>query len=105
MDFLRSFGAHAAVAVEGAALLEVASSRLRRLETTLREIEGEISGQRDLDALVATISRRAAELLDADTGGVYLLDAAGEGAAPARGLQLARVDAGHGHRGGEGSSA
>jgi GAF domain-containing protein len=77
VDFLRSFGAHAAVAVEGAALLEVASSRLRRLET-IREIEGEISGQRDLDALVATISRRAAELLDADAGGVYLLDATGK---------------------------
>jgi GAF domain-containing protein len=76
VDVLRSFGAHAAVAIEGAALLEVASSRLRRLET-LREIEGEISGQRDLDALVAMISRRAAELLDADTGGVYLLDEAG----------------------------
>ena len=77
VDFLRSFGAHAAVAIEGTALLEVASSRLRRLET-LREIEGEISGQRDLDALVAMISRRAAELLDADTGGVYLLDEAGK---------------------------
>ena len=77
MDFLRSFGAHAAVAIEGAALLGVASSRLRRLET-LREIEGEISGQRDRDALVALISRRAAELLDADTGGVYLLDEAGK---------------------------
>lgn len=76
VDFLRSFGAHAAVAIEGAALLEVASSRLRRLET-LREIEGEISGQRDVDALMATISRRAAELLDADTGGVYLLDETG----------------------------
>src|SRR5262249_57646724 len=71
VDFLRSFGAHAAVAVEGAALLEVASSRLRRLET-LREIGREISGQRDPDALVVTISRRAAELLEADTGGVYL---------------------------------
>ena len=81
VDFLRSFGAHAAVAVEGAALLEVASSRLRRLET-LREIEGEISGQRDPDALVTTISRRAAELLDADTGGVYLLDAAGKALRP-----------------------
>ena len=73
VDFLRSFGAHAAVAIEGAALLEEASLRLRRLET-LREIEGEISGQREPDALTATISRRAAELLDADTGGVYLLD-------------------------------
>ena len=81
MDFLRSFGAHAAVAIEGAALLEVASSRLRRLET-LREIEGEISGQRDRDALVAMISRRAAELLDADTGGVYLLDEAGKALRP-----------------------
>ena len=81
VDFLRSFGAHAAVAVEGAALLEVASSRLRRLET-LREIEGEISGQRDPAALVTTISRRAAELLDADTGGVYLLDAAGKALRP-----------------------
>jgi GAF domain-containing protein/ActR/RegA family two-component response regulator len=77
VDLLRSFGAHAAVAIEGAALLEAASSRLRRLET-LREIEREISGQRDPDALLATISRRAAELLDADAGGVYLLDEAGE---------------------------
>jgi GAF domain-containing protein/CheY-like chemotaxis protein len=77
VDFLRSFGAHAAVALEGAALLEIASSRLRRLET-LREIEGEISGQRDPDALMATISRRAAELIDADTGGVYLLDEGGQ---------------------------
>jgi GAF domain-containing protein/CheY-like chemotaxis protein len=75
VDFLRSFGAHAAIAIEGVALLELASSRLRRLET-LREIEAEISGQHDPDALVATISRRAAELLDADTGGVYLLDEA-----------------------------
>jgi GAF domain-containing protein/CheY-like chemotaxis protein len=77
VDFLRSFAAHAAMAIEGAALLEVASSRLRRLET-LREIEAEISGQHDPDALLATISRRAAELLDGDTGGVYLLDDAGE---------------------------
>ena len=77
VDFLRSFGAHAAVAIEGAALLEVASGRLRRLET-LREIETEISGQRDPEALMATISRRAAELLGADTGGVYLLDEAGK---------------------------
>ena len=78
VDLLRSFGAHAAVAIEGAALLDVASSRLRRLET-LREIEAEIPGQRDPDALLATISRRAAELLEADAGGVYLLDE-GEGA-------------------------
>ena len=75
--FLRSFAAHAAMALEGVALLEVASSRLRRLET-LREIEAEISGQHDPDALLATISRRAAELLEADTGGVYLLDEAGK---------------------------
>jgi GAF domain-containing protein/CheY-like chemotaxis protein len=74
--FLRSFAAHAAMAIEGAALLDVASSRLRRLET-LREIGAEISSQHDPDALLATISRRAAELLDADTGGVYLLDEAG----------------------------
>jgi GAF domain-containing protein/CheY-like chemotaxis protein len=77
VDFLRSFAAHAAMAIEGAALLEIASSQLRRLET-LREIEAEISGQRDPDALLATISRRAAELLEADTGGVYLLDESGK---------------------------
>ncbi len=77
VDFLRSFAAHAAMAIEGVALLEVASRRLRRLET-LREIEAEISGQHDPDALLATISRRVAELLEADTGGVYLLDEAGK---------------------------
>jgi GAF domain-containing protein/CheY-like chemotaxis protein len=76
VDLLRSFGAHAAVAVEGAALLEIAASRLRRLET-LRAIEREISEQRDPDALLATISRRAVGLLDADAGGVYLLDETG----------------------------
>jgi GAF domain-containing protein/CheY-like chemotaxis protein/anti-sigma regulatory factor (Ser/Thr protein kinase) len=76
VNFLRSLGAHAAVAIEAAALLEVASTRLRRLET-LREIEGGMSGQRDPDALMATISRRAAELLDADTGGIFLLEGQG----------------------------
>jgi GAF domain-containing protein/CheY-like chemotaxis protein len=81
VDLLRSFAAHAAVAIEGAALLEVASSRLRRLET-LREIQEEISGQRDPDALLATISQRAVELLDADAGGVYLLDETGESLRP-----------------------
>ncbi len=61
VSFLRSLGAHAAVAIEAVALLEVASTRRRRLET-LREIEGGLSAQRDPDALMATISRRAAEL-------------------------------------------
>jgi GAF domain-containing protein/CheY-like chemotaxis protein len=75
VNFLRSLGAHAAVAIEAAGLLEVTSTRLRRLET-LREIKEEMSTLRDPDALMATISRRAAELLDADAGGVYLLDGA-----------------------------
>ncbi|HEX2480431.1 MAG TPA: GAF domain-containing protein [Methylomirabilota bacterium] len=76
VSFLRSLGAHAAVAIEAVALLEVASTRLRRLET-LREIEGGLSAQRDPDALMATISRRAAELLDADRGGIFLLEGQG----------------------------
>ena len=40
VSFLRSLGAHTAVAIEAVALLEVASTRLRRLET-LREIDQE----------------------------------------------------------------
>ncbi len=81
VDLLRSFAAHAAMAIEGTALLELASTRLRRLET-LREIVAEISGHHDPDALLATISRRAAELLDADTAGVYLVDDAGKALRP-----------------------
>jgi GAF domain-containing protein/CheY-like chemotaxis protein len=71
--FLRSLGAHAAIALEGAALHEAGASRLRRLEM-LREIEREISRQRDPDALLETISHRAAELLQGDAACVYLLD-------------------------------
>ncbi len=73
---LRSFASHAAVAVEGAALFEAATSRLRRLET-LREIEREISRQRDPDALLGLIVRRAAELLEGDSATVFLLDESG----------------------------
>jgi GAF domain-containing protein/CheY-like chemotaxis protein len=73
VDRLLALGADASAALEGAALLDVASHRLRRLEA-LREIEREISAQRDPDALVAAISRRAAELLAGDTAGVYLVD-------------------------------
>jgi GAF domain-containing protein/CheY-like chemotaxis protein len=76
VSVLRSLGAHTAVAIEAAALLEVASTRLRRLEG-LRGIEGGLSTQHDPDALLATISRRAAELLDADTGGIFLLEGQG----------------------------
>jgi GAF domain-containing protein/CheY-like chemotaxis protein len=74
LDRLGALGAEASADVDGAALLEVASRRLRWLEA-LRETEREISAQRDPDALVATISRRAAELLAGDTAAVYLVDA------------------------------
>lgn len=73
VNLLRSFAAHAAVAIENAALFDAATSRLRRLET-LREIEREISQQRDPEALLGLISRRATELLAADSATVYLLD-------------------------------
>jgi GAF domain-containing protein/ActR/RegA family two-component response regulator len=73
VDLLRSFGAHAAVAIETATLFETAAHRLRRLEA-LREIERDISRQRDPETLLATISRRAAELLEGDTACLYLLD-------------------------------
>src|SRR5262249_56452911 len=46
VELLRSFASHAALALESAALFEASNSRLRRLET-LREIEQEISQQRD----------------------------------------------------------
>jgi GAF domain-containing protein len=73
MSLLRSFAAHAAVAVEAAALLETAGGRLRRIEA-LREIGQEISRQRDLEALLTLISQRACELLEADSSTVFLLD-------------------------------
>jgi GAF domain-containing protein/CheY-like chemotaxis protein len=75
VDLLRSFASHAAVAVESAALVEAATSRLRRLEA-LREIEREISQQREPEALLGLIVRRAAELLAADSATVFLLDEA-----------------------------
>ncbi|MBI3454574.1 MAG: GAF domain-containing protein [Candidatus Rokubacteria bacterium] len=75
VDLLRSFASHAAVALESAALLEAATSRLRRLEA-LQEIEREMSQQRDPDALLGLIVRRAAELLEADSATVFLLDEA-----------------------------
>jgi len=73
VDLLRSFAGHAAVALENAALFDTATRRLRRLET-LREIEGEISQQRDPEALLELIGRRATELLEADSATVFLLD-------------------------------
>jgi GAF domain-containing protein len=73
VDLLRSFASHAAVAVESAALFEAATSRLRRLET-LREIEREISQQREPEALLGLIVRRATELLEAESATVFLLD-------------------------------
>jgi GAF domain-containing protein len=75
VDLLRSFASHAAVALESAALFEAATSRLRRLET-LREIEREISEQREPEALLGLIVRRATELLEADSATVFLLDEA-----------------------------
>src|SRR5262249_32004617 len=73
VELLRSFASHAALALESAALFEASNSRLRRLET-LREIEQEISQQRDSDALLGLIVRRATELLESDSATVYLLD-------------------------------
>ncbi|HEV8677043.1 MAG TPA: GAF domain-containing protein [Methylomirabilota bacterium] len=75
VDLLRSFASHAAVALESAALFEASANRLRRLET-LREIEREILQQRDPDALLALIVRRAAELLEGDSASLFLLDEA-----------------------------
>jgi GAF domain-containing protein len=80
VDLLRSFASHAAVALESAALFDAATSRLRRLET-LREIEQEISQQREPEALLGLIVRRAAELLEGESATVFLLD---EGAAGLR---------------------
>jgi GAF domain-containing protein/CheY-like chemotaxis protein/anti-sigma regulatory factor (Ser/Thr protein kinase) len=74
VDLLRSFASHAAVALESAALLEASTTRLRRLET-LREIEREILQQRDPDALLHLIVRRATEWLGADSATLYMLDA------------------------------
>ncbi|HEV8310898.1 MAG TPA: GAF domain-containing protein [Methylomirabilota bacterium] len=73
VDLLRSFTSHAAVALDSAALLDTAQSRLRRLEA-LREIEREISQQRDPERLLGLIVRRATELLQADSASVFLLD-------------------------------
>jgi GAF domain-containing protein/ActR/RegA family two-component response regulator len=73
VDLLRSFARHAALALESAALFEAATSRLRRLEA-LREIEREISQQREPDALLGLIVRRASELLEAYSATVFLLD-------------------------------
>ncbi len=75
VDLLRSFTSHAAVAIDNAALFEASTRRLRRLEA-LREIEWEISQQRDPEALLGLISRHATELLQADSATVFFFDEA-----------------------------
>jgi GAF domain-containing protein len=75
VSLLRSFGAHAAVAIENAALFDAATGRLRRLEA-LREIDRELAGERDPDTLLALIGRRATELLGGDSATVYVLEEA-----------------------------
>ncbi|MGH7319593.1 MAG: GAF domain-containing protein [Candidatus Rokuibacteriota bacterium] len=75
VDLLRSFASHAAVAIDSAAVFEASTRRLRRLEA-LREIEWEISQQRYPETLLGLISRRATELLQADSATVFLFDEA-----------------------------
>src|SRR3970282_2071666 len=70
----------------GRALMGGRPSGRRRLETR-REIEREISQQREADALLGLIVRRAGELLETDSATVFLLDEAGGGPRPPASLK------------------
>lgn len=71
-----------------------ALARAHQTTATLREVALELAGTRDFDALLALIARRAAELLEADSATLYLLDPAGQTLVPRawhpRGDRIAR---------------
>jgi GAF domain-containing protein/ActR/RegA family two-component response regulator len=81
LALLRVCGAQAAAVLEGAPGADGESSRLRRLQA-VSEIGREIAQERDSEALLGLISRRAAELLHGDSATVFLLEPAGGGLRP-----------------------
>jgi len=69
------FAAQAAIAIENARLFQAEQDRRRQVEA-VRAIAEEITRELDLTALLDLISRRAAELVRATSGGVILWDEA-----------------------------
>jgi GAF domain-containing protein/CheY-like chemotaxis protein len=84
VDFLRSFGAHAAIAIEGAALLEAAAGRLRRLEAlasvraervkVAAQVGQQLASTRDSDRMVDLIAEKCREVLGAEAFGLFRLE-------------------------------
>jgi GAF domain-containing protein/anti-sigma regulatory factor (Ser/Thr protein kinase) len=79
---LRVCGAQAATILEGSGAADGDSHRLRRLQA-LSEIGREIAQERDSEALLALISRRATELLHGDSATVFLVEPADGSLRPA----------------------
>ena len=84
VDFLRSFGAHAAIAIEGAALLEAAAGRLRRFEAlasvraervkVAAQVGQQLASTRDSDRMIDLIAEKCREVLGAEAFGLFRLE-------------------------------
>lgn len=72
LDLMHTLAAQAALAVENARLHSSVQRRAREL-AALYETSLEINAQRDLASLLESIVRRAADLLGAPMGGLYLM--------------------------------
>jgi PAS domain S-box-containing protein len=70
---LRSFADQAAIALENARLFQAEQDRRRRVEQ-VRAVTAEISRELELPTVLDLITRRAAELVGAISGAVYLWD-------------------------------
>ncbi len=73
VPLLKIFAAHAAIAIENARLFHQEQARRRQVEA-VRAVTGEIQRELDLTTLLGLIQWRAAELVGATSGAVYLWD-------------------------------
>ena len=75
IDFFATLASQAAIAIENARLFEQAQQRAREF-TALYETARDLAAQQNLPTLLQTICERAAGLLKASSGGIYLYDTA-----------------------------
>lgn len=77
LDFLVSLAQQASIAIHNAWLYANAQRRARALEA-LCQTALDVTGQLEMSRLLATIVRRATELLDMHGGSIYLMEPGGE---------------------------
>ena len=83
-------GQQAAVAIQNARLFEAEKQRVALLKA-LHETSLDLRAQLDLPTLLRTIMERAARLIDAPMGGLYLLEPGGEILQPVANLPAEEV--------------